>query len=80
VPMVRSTGGLKDTVIDMGDPNGYGIRFNHASIWDINYSVGRAVEVYNKPDKLDGMRKRMMEIDNSWDKSAQQYIDLYQSL
>ncbi|MEJ7680958.1 MAG: glycosyltransferase [Segetibacter sp.] len=30
VPMVRSTGGLKDTVIDMGDDGGYGIRFIHA--------------------------------------------------
>jgi starch synthase len=43
VPMVRSTGGLQDTVIDMGDPDGFGIRFNHAGIHDIYYSVSRAV-------------------------------------
>ena len=40
VPMVRSVGGLKDTVKDFGDYQGYGIRFNEASVWDITYSVG----------------------------------------
>src|SRR6202012_4903927 len=39
VPMVRSTGGLKDTVIDFGDENGYGIRFNNVSADDICTSV-----------------------------------------
>ena len=32
LPMVRSTGGLKDTVIDFGDEGGYGIRFLHTSV------------------------------------------------
>ena len=80
IPIVRSTGGLKDTVIDMGDKNGYGIRFNHASVSDINYSIGRAVGVFDDPKNLNNMRKRMMSIDNSWDKSAQQYVDVYQSI
>ena len=31
VPMVRRTGGLKDTVIDYGDPGGYGICYEHAA-------------------------------------------------
>jgi starch synthase len=80
VPMVRSTGGLKDTVIDMGDENGYGIRFNHATVSDINYSVGRAVQAFADTKQMQVMRKRMMQIDNSWDKSAQDYINVYESL
>jgi len=80
VPMVRSTGGLKDTVIDMGDEGGYGIRFTHASVGDIIHSVSRAVNVFNEPDVLNLMRQRMMQIDNSWDNSAQQYINVYQNL
>ena len=79
VPIVRSTGGLKDTVIDMGDEGGYGIRFNHASVGDIIYSISRAVEVY-KDQKLAAMRRYMMSIDNSWDNSALQYIEVYSSL
>ncbi len=80
VPMVRSTGGLRDTVIDMGDEGGYGIRFIHASVGDVIHSVHRAVAVFNEPDTINGMRTRMMQIDNSWDNSAQKYIDVYNSI
>ncbi len=81
VPMVRSVGGLKDTVKDFGDWQGYGIRFDQPSVGDITYSVGRAIDLYtNKPDLYQWMRSHMMTIDHSWDSSAQQYIDMYRSL
>ena len=81
VPLVRSTGGLKDTVKDFGDWQGYGIRFNNAEIGDITYSVGRAIDLYNnKRDLYNWMRSYMMHIDNSWDSSALEYVRLYESL
>ena len=81
VPMVRSTGGLKDTVKDFGDWQGYGIRFNQASVGDITYSVGRAIDLYNnKRDLYHWMRSHMMQINHSWDASAGEYIRLYESL
>ena len=81
VPMVRSTGGLKDTVKDFGEKDGFGIRFDQASAWDISYSVGRAIDLYtNKKDQFDQIREYMMRIDHSWENSAGQYISLYESL
>ncbi len=81
VPMVRNTGGLKDTVKDFGDWQGYGIRFNNATVGDITHSVGRAIDLYwNKPHLYNWMRSYMMHIDNSWDQSASEYINLYKSL
>jgi starch synthase len=82
VPIVRSTGGLKDTVIDYGNPDGtgYGIRFNDATVGDITYSIYRAVQLYNQPKRLDEVRVKMMQIDNSWEVSTGKYIELYQSL
>jgi len=81
VPMVRSTGGLKDTVKDFGDWQGYGIRFNYADVNDITYSVGRAIDLYyNKKDLYNWMRSYMMQIDHSWDTSAKDYITVYESL
>jgi starch synthase len=80
LPMVRVTGGLKDTVIDFGDEGGYGIRFLQATAADIVQSVSRAVEVYSNTALLQLLRKRMMALDFSWDRSAKEYIDLYQSL
>lgn len=81
VPMVRSVGGLKDTVTDFGDWQGFGIRFNQATVEDITYSVGRAIDLYNnKPDLYSWIRNHVMAIDHSWDGAAAEYIRLYQGL
>ncbi len=81
VPIVRSTGGLIDTVTDFGEWQGFGIRFEQATVWDITYSVGRAIDLYqHKKEQFDWMRKFMMDIDHSWESSAGEYISLYQSL
>ncbi|MES2432099.1 MAG: glycogen synthase [Bacteroidota bacterium] len=80
VPIVRNTGGLKDTVVDYGDKGGYGIKFNDATVGDITYSIYRALELYKQPKKLDKVRTIIMEIDNSWEKSAGQYIELYKQI
>jgi len=80
VPIVRNTGGLKDTVIDIGEPGGYGIKFNDAKVWDITYSVSRALELYAQPKKMHATRSKIMQLDNSWETSTQHYMDLYLSL
>lgn len=81
VPLVRSTGGLKDTVTDFGDYQGFGIRFNNADVGDITYSVGRAIDLYShKKELYNWMRHYMMNLDHSWDSSANTYLSLYESL
>ncbi len=80
LPMVRSTGGLKDTVIDFGDEGGYGIRYNNASVEDICIAVSRALVLYDNTKHLQALRKLMMSLDFSWDRSAKEYINLYESL
>lgn len=80
VPLVRRTGGLQDTVIDFGDQHGYGICFNNVSVEDINHAMGRAVTLFQDKATLQTIRKRMMKVETSWEKSALQYIDLYLSI
>lgn len=80
VPIVRSTGGLKDTVIDIGESNGYGIRFDNLDTMEMVHAIDRAMHLYNDSKKLNQFRKRMMELDFSWNKSAAAYIELYNSL
>ena len=79
IPIVRNTGGLKDTVIDFGDEHGYGIRFNNPVVGDITQSVWRAVELYQQP-RIDEMKEQIMQLDFSWETSVQQYLNLYESL
>jgi len=79
IPVVRNTGGLKDTVKDFGNEGGYGICFDNATVWDISYSVHRAIQLYEQQERVNEIRKRIMQIDNSWERSAQIYINLYNS-
>ncbi len=80
IPIVRNTGGLRDTVIDFGDPGGYGIRFNDATVGDITYSIHRALEMYSQPKLLRKILAVIMKLDFSWETSTRQYIKLYEGL
>jgi starch synthase len=83
VPMVRNTGGLKDTVIDISVPDfkGYGLCFDNATAYDVNNAVSRAVGwYYDEPGILQAARINMMNIDNSWEKSADAYTSIYNSV
>jgi starch synthase len=79
MPLVRRTGGLQDTVIDIGD-NGYGICFNRANIEDIKQACYRAIEIFRSKKMLQTYRAKMMQLDNSWDNTVAKYLDLYQRL
>ena len=77
VPVVRRIGGLKDTVTDIGD-GGFGICHNQTSVGDVGHAIGRAYELYQDTKKMKEIKKLIMTLDHSWDRAAQQYIDLYQ--
>ncbi len=79
IPIVRRTGGLRDTVWDIGD-NGFGICHDQAKVFDVNQAITRGIDLYNNKNKFDAVRKYSMEIDHSWDKVAIEYINVYQSL
>jgi starch synthase len=80
VPVVRNTGGLRDTVVDIGEPNGYGIRFNNAAVGDITHAIWRAVQVYENAGLMQDIRERMMQLDFSWEKSVEEYLKVYEAL
>ena len=80
MPVVNSTGGLKDTVVDMNSAEGYGIRFNQSITVDATEALGRAITLYKNPEKLKELQERMMSLDFSWDRSAAEYLDLYTRL
>jgi starch synthase len=78
--MVRDTGGLHDTVIDMGEPNGFGIRFLHATENDIVHSIERAIAVYQDKEQMKKMITQCMQIDHSWESVVQEYKNVYESI
>lgn len=80
VPVVRETGGLKDSVRDSGDGEGNGFTFRNYDAADLLRAVGRAVQGYLDPEGWAVLTKRAMECDFSWGHSANEYIRLYRSL
>lgn len=77
IPIVRRTGGLKDTVIDIGD-NGNGICHDQATVEDICSSITRAIQLYEDKRKLNALRKMGMDMDHSWSSVCKEYIEVYQ--
>ncbi|MBP1155331.1 MULTISPECIES: glycogen synthase GlgA [unclassified Paenibacillus] len=82
VPIVRETGGLRDTVIPYNEETGEGTGFSFASYnaHDMLYTVERAVRLYRDPAVWSNLMSNIKKKDFSWRKSAQQYAGLYQSL
>jgi len=79
IPIVRSIGGLKDTIIDIKD-NGFGFTHKDTSVVDICTAIERAAAFYKDETKFKKTKKHIMNIDHSWDNSAKKYSELYKSL
>ena len=80
IPIVRSVGGLKDTVPDIGEPDGSGrgIRFDQFSIEDAYYAIYRGVSMWhNEPDIIRWLRHKIMTVDFSWEHTIERYIAVY---
>ena len=79
VPIVRETGGLKDTVspyvISTGE--GRGFTFADINIDDMVYVIHQALDTYEYKDAWHKIMVRDMQADFSWDRSAQAYMEVY---
>lgn len=80
VPIVRETGGLKDTVTDSGDGEGNGFTFSSYNAHDMQNAVWRAIAGYSDSVGWDTLRRRGMACNNSWGTSAGAYIRLYKEI
>ena len=80
LPIVRETGGLKDTITDSGDGAGNGFTFKSYDAYDMLDAIRRALGAFYDKDLFRTLVERAMKCDNSWGKSAKEYIALYESI
>ena len=83
VPIVRETGGLKDTVhpYEAWRDAGTGFTFANYSSADMLHVIREAVYLYKDyPDAFARLRQRGMEQDFSWNRSAGEYLKIYTSI
>ena len=80
IPIVHKTGGLKDTVIDLENKDGYGLCIDELSIKNLIQAIGRAISLFANREMLTKTRRKMMALNFSWDESSKKYIHLYEHL
>ncbi|MEG1743274.1 MAG: glycogen/starch synthase, partial [Clostridia bacterium] len=76
VPIVRETGGLYDSIHDIGcEGGGNGFTFAPYSAWELLGAIKRAEALYDDKDAWKKLVKKVMNTDFSWKKSANEYIE-----
>lgn len=80
IPVVRGIGGLKDTVHDIRDADGSGVVFLDANVTDAVLAINRALTLYADKQRMQQLRKKVMKLDFSWDKSTAKYVGIYQQI
>jgi len=80
IPIVRATGGLKDTVenFDPREDTGTGFVFTDYEPWPLFAKLVQAHELYQQPRIWKGLQERAMRADFSWKASAKEYVELYE--
>ena len=83
IPIVRETGGLRDTVLSYNKYNdaGNGFTFFNYNAHDMLHTIERAISYYHQaPEVWKKLQMRGMSTDFSWDKSAKVYVNLYRRI
>ena len=80
IPVVREVGGLRDSIQDSGTGEGNGFTFKNYDAMDMINCIRRAIAGYWQRDSWKILIKRAMECDNSWVRSATEYINLYREV
>ena len=81
VPIVRETGGLKDSIKDFGcEGGGNGYTFNQYSVHDFEYSIWRAINDFKNKEEWRKKVEIVMKKDFSWKNTAEKYVEVYKGL
>lgn len=82
LPVVRETGGLKDTVLPFNEYSGTGngFSFTNYNAHDMLYTIKRAVYFYESKNLWKHIVENAMALDNSWKASADKYMKAYKKL
>lgn len=80
IPVVRATGGLAETVVDMDKDSisGNGFCFEEFTSDEMMNTIERALKLYNeKPQEWEQLVRKALALDFSWNKPARKYMDIY---
>lgn len=79
IPIVRKTGGLDDSVVDVREDTGKanGIKFSEYSASALSKAIQKALALYAEPEALALFRQNAMNADFSWARTMAEYLAVY---
>ena len=80
IPVVRSVGGLYDSIRTYGEEGANGFRFDNYNAHELLFAVKDALALYNDKKAWNALTAQAKKSVFSWDKSAQEYISIYNNL
>ena len=80
LPIVRTTGGLADSISDAVDGEGNGFTFQSYNANDMLDACLRAKATYEDKAQWKELVKRALKCDFSWSRSSDSYLDLYNEM
>src|SRR5579872_4734468 len=77
IPIVRATGGLKDSVQEAGESGGTGFLFEEYEASAMLAAIDRALAAFGRPNQWRKLMHNAMAADFSWQHSAQEYVRVF---
>ena len=80
IPVVRSVGGLYDSIRTYGEEGANGFRFDNYNAHELLFAVKNALALYNDKKAWNALTAQAKKSSFTWDKSAREYITIYNNL
>ena len=80
VPVVRSVGGLFDSIRTLGEEGANGFRFDNYNAHELLFTVKAALELYKNKTEWNKLTASAKNSDFTWSNSAAKYIEIYKNL
>ena len=80
IPVVRSVGGLYDSIRSYGEEGANGFRFDNYNAHELLFTLKSALELYKTPKKWNELTASAKKSNFTWENSAKEYIAIYNNL
>ncbi|MBO7196904.1 MAG: glycosyltransferase [Clostridia bacterium] len=80
IPVVRSVGGLYDSIRTYGEEGANGFRFDNYNAHELLFTLKQALELYQDKKKWNVLTASAKKSNFTWENSAKEYISIYNNL
>ncbi len=80
IPIVRSVGGLYDSIKNYGEEGANGFRFDNYNAHELLYTIKDALELYKDKKGWNALTASAKKSNFTWENSAKEYVSIYKNL